>query len=258
VVHEAAAIGFSRDVERYHRGRPTYHPGLARRVVDRYGHGIMVELGAGTGIFTRQLIKLGQSVIAVEPVVSMRSLLADVVPEADIRIGAAENIPVDTGAAHSVVASQSFHWVDYRKALDEIHRVLRPSGHLVTVWNVRDDSVEWVAALNELLEPYAGTSPRYRDMGWRRAINSDARFGSVDEWRIANPIPTTPEGVVDRALSSSFIAALTRDKQDAVADQVRELVGPLGDSFEFPYLSQLQAWRKVEIDDALEHDDGAS
>jgi SAM-dependent methyltransferase len=255
VVHEAATVGFSRDVERYQRGRPTYHPSLARRVVDRYGHGMMVELGAGTGILTRQLIDLGQPVIAVEPVVTMRTLLAEAVPEADIRIGAAENIPVDGGTAHTVVASQSFHWFDFRPALDEIHRVLHPGGHLVTTWNVRDESVAWVAALTELLDHHAGTAPRYRDMAWRRAINSDARFGSVDEWRVANPFPTTVEGVVDRALSTSFIAALTPDKQAAVAEQVRELVTPLGETFEFPYVSQLQAWRRVEPDAAASLDD---
>ena len=248
VVNEAAAVGFSRDVERYHRSRPTYHPGVARRVVDRYGHGKVAELGAGTGIFTRQLVDLGQSVIAIEPVVSMRALLSDAVPEADIRIGSAESIPLDDDAAHTVVASQSFHWFDYRPALDEIHRVLRPGGHLVTVWNVRDESVDWVAACTEVLDRHAGPTPRYRDMGWRRAINSDARFGSVDEWRIANPFPTTVEGVVDRTLSTSFIAALTPDKQQLVAGQIRAIVAPLGLSFDYPYISQLQAWRSI-VDD---------
>jgi SAM-dependent methyltransferase len=175
----------------------------------------------------------------------MRTLLADAVPEAEVRIGAAESIPMNDETVHTVVASQSFHWFDYRPALDEIHRVLRPGGHLVTVWNARDETVDWVAAFTEVLEPFVGPTPRYRDMSWRRAINSDARFGSVDEWRIANPFPTTAEGVVDRALSTSYIAALTPDRREAVASQIRDLVAPLGDAFDFPYVSQLQAWRKV-------------
>lgn len=246
MVNEAAATGFSRDVERYHRSRPTYHPDLARRVVERYGNGTLVELGAGTGLFTRQLIDLGQHVIAVEPVVSMRAVLSEHVPEADVRIGSAESIPVDTGTASTVVASQSFHWFDYRPALDEIHRVLKPGGHLVTVWNVRDDSVEWVAACSEILDRHAGSTPRYRDMSWRRAINSDTRFGSIDEWRIPNPVPTDVERAIERYLSTSFIAVLTPDKQDEVAGELRAVIEPLGPAFDFPYVSQLQAWRAVE------------
>lgn len=245
MVHEAATTGFARDPERYHRSRPTYHPGVARRVVDRYGQGVLVELGAGTGIFTRQLVDLGRHVIAVEPVVTMRTKLAEAVPEAEVRIGSAESIPLEAEGANTVIASQSFHWFDYRPALDEIHRVLRPGGHLVTVWNVRDESVDWVAAITEVTDRFAGAAPRYRDMAWRRAINSDARFGSIDEWRVPNPFPTTAEGVVDRVLSTSFIALLTPDKQEAVAEQIREIIAPLGDELEYPYISYLQAWRKV-------------
>lgn len=246
LVHEAAATGYARNVAAYGRGRPLYHPALGRRVADRYGGGTILELGAGTGIFTRQLVDLGQRVVAVEPVVSMRTALSEAVPEADVRLGSAEEIPMEDDEADTVVASQSFHWFRYRDALDEIHRVLRPRGHLLTVWNVRDDSVDWVAACTKVLDGYAGDSPRHHDMGWRRAINSDARFGSIDEWRIDNPVPTTPEGVVDRMLSTSFVGGLPDHLQLEVAKEIRAIVGPLGPEFDFPYTSQLQAWRAAD------------
>ena len=245
LVHEAANSGYSRNASVYNSGRPTYHPDLARRVVDRYGSGVVVELGAGTGIFTRQIVDLGASVIAIEPVVSMRSALAEAVPEADVRLGAAEDIPMDDNSADTIVASQSFHWFNYREALDEIHRVIKPGGHLLTVWNVRDESVDWVASYTKIVDTYVGDTPRHRNMGWRRAINSDARFGSIDEWRIDNPMSTTVDGVVNRALSTSFIGALPDSVQAEVADEVRSLVEPLGDKFDYPYISQLQAWRAL-------------
>lgn len=249
LVHEAATAGYSRNPDRYDRGRPTYHPELAERVVERYGKGTIVELGAGTGLFTRQLIDLDASVIAIEPLVSMRTALAEAVPDADVRLGAAEEIPLDDDSADTIVASQSFHWFRYRDALDEIHRVIRPGGHLVTVWNVRDESVEWVAACTKVLDAFAGETPRHRDMGWRRAINSDVRFGSIDEWRIDNPQPTSPEGVVDRVLSTSFVGALTEDVQEEVAADIRAIVEPLGPEFDYPYTSQLQAWRALIPDE---------
>ncbi|MFV0523742.1 MAG: class I SAM-dependent methyltransferase [Acidimicrobiales bacterium] len=248
MVNQTAATGFSANADTYHRGRPTYHPSLVRRVVDRYGSGTVVELGAGTGIFTRQVMELGASLIAVEPVLAMRTALLEALPDADVRVGAAENIPLDDGTVDSVIAAQAFHWFDHRAALDEIHRVLKTGGHLVTVWNVRDETVPWVATLTKVVDRYAGDTPRYRDMAWRRAINSDARFGSIDEWRMANPIVVGPDDVVNRILSTSFISTLPEDKQAEVEQETRDIVADLGDEFEFPYVSQLQAWRALGVD----------
>ncbi len=237
-----------RECRGFRSGRGWSHrqSALADRVAERYGEGTIVELGAGTGIFTRQIIDLGLSVIAVEPLVSMRSALSAAVPEADVRLGSAEDIPLDDHTADTIIASQSFHWFEYRKALDEIHRVLRPGGHLLTVWNVRDESVDWVDQCAKAIDGHAGDIPRHRDMGWRRAINSDIRFGSIDEWRIDNPLPTTVEGVVDRALSTSFVSALPEARQLEVAEQIRAIVAHLGPSFDYPYTSQLQAWRAAK------------
>ena len=159
---------------------------------------------------------------------------------------------MNDSSTDTVIASQSFHWFDYRKALDEIYRVLRLGGHLVTVWNVKDESVDWVAECSEVLDRHAGSTPRHRDMGWRRAINSDSRFGAIDEWRIDNPFPTDADGIIDRVLSTSFIAALPRDRQAEVGGEIRRIVEPLGEPLYFPYVSQLQAWRAIEPPDRVE------
>jgi len=246
LVHETAAIGYARDTDRYHRGRPSYHPEIIERVASRYGQNGVVELGAGTGILTRQLIDLGVPVIALEPVISMRTTLSGTVPEADVRVGSAENIPLPDNSVDTIIAGQAFHWFDPPAALDEIVRVLRPEGHLVTVWNVRDESIRWVAEYSKVIEQYAVNAPRYRDMNWRRAINADHRLGPVDEARVANPQVISAHGVIDRVLSTSFIAALAPDRQQDVVNQVRRIVAPLGPTFELPYISQLQAWRLPE------------
>ncbi len=244
LVHEAASVGFSRNIDRYQRGRPTYHPETAKRVAERYA-GLIVELGAGSGIFTRQLVDEGLEVVALEPVVAMRTALAANVPEADVRVGTAEHIPIHDNSVDTVVAAQSFHWFDHGPALDEIQRILRPDGHLVTVWNVRDESVPWVAEFGSIIEEHAGDTPRHRSMRWRQAIRADERFAPIDEWRIPNPMLTTVDGVVDRALSTSFIASLPDDVMNEVADRIRGAIAPLGTDIEFPYRSCLQAWRNV-------------
>ncbi len=39
--------------------------------------------------------------------------------------------------------------------------MLVPGGMLGLIWNVRDLSVGWVAALTRIMEPYEGVAPRY-------------------------------------------------------------------------------------------------
>jgi hypothetical protein len=60
---------------------------------------------------------------------------------------------------------------------------------------------------------------------------------------VANPQTTTADGVVERALSTSFIARIGPVDQARVATRLRDIVAPLGAEFEFPYRSELQVWR---------------
>lgn len=246
MVHEAAAEGFERNAETYQRARPTYHPDLIDRFVDRYGADDVVEIGAGTGIFTEQITGRGVTVTAVEPAAAMGQQLRDRLPDVDVRVGTAEDLPVENASADAVVVAQAFHWFDYEAALAEIHRVLRPGGHLVTVWNVKGPGEAWVERFNEIVGHYAGDTPRHRTMRWRHAIDDDERFEPVDDWGVDNPQPTTREGIVARALSTSFIAALPEPEQRQVAGDVGQVLAPFGDILDFPYRSELQAWRRTE------------
>lgn len=252
-VHSAAGSGYSAEADTYRRVRPSYHPDLIARFADRYSAGRVVEIGAGTGIFTAAIVGAivgaGTRVLAVEPVAAMRAHLeklpiddAGRVPPS-VAAGTAESIPTGDGSADTVVAAQAFHWFDHGPALDEIARVLRPGGHLVTAWNVRDLGTPWVAEVTAIMEPFAAGTPRHHSMIWRRAIDDDPRFEPVDDWSTPNPVPTSAEGVVGRTLSTSFIAALDDDRQAAVIDAVRAVVEPLGPDFDYPYVSELQAWR---------------
>ena len=56
-------------------------------------------------------------------------------------------------------------------------------------------------------------------------------FGPVREWRFPNGHSGAPEQViVDRALSTSFIAALSPAEQERIAAEVRELIATSADS----------------------------
>ena len=73
-VHPIATGGYSRSADSYVRGRPDYPPASLDWLRDDVGLGpgkAVLELGAGTGKFTRLLMETGAVVTAVEPVGAM-------------------------------------------------------------------------------------------------------------------------------------------------------------------------------------------
>jgi SAM-dependent methyltransferase len=226
-MHEAAAKGFAREAQAYARGRPEYPVALDQWLRDDLKLDetrTVVDLGAGTGKFTRRLLATGANIIAVEPVQEMLAQLTQIVPTVAARSGTAENIPVNNGAVDAVVCAQSFHWFATKAALKEIHRVLRPGGSFGLVWNVRDESLDWAAAMTAIMAPYEGDSPRYRSGQWRQLFPAEG-FGPLREKHFRNDHTGAPEQViVDRVLSTSFIAALERPQQHIVAARLRDLI----------------------------------
>lgn len=246
MVHDAAARGFDREASTYQRARPSYHPDLVARFVERHGYGEVLEVGAGTGIFTRQIAQRGVRVLAVEPVGGMRQELINALPTVDVREGTAEALPVESNSFDTVVVAQSFHWFDYGAALDEIHRVLRAGGHLVTVWNVKDGDAHWFEGYMEIVDRYADDTPRHADMRWRAAIDGDRRYELIDDWRVDHPLLVDKAGVIERALSTSFIAALPDEARDEVVADLLRVLETVDEPIEFPYRAELQAWRTTE------------
>ncbi len=129
-VHPTAR-GFELAAEVYERARPDYPDNALDFIVESLGLSSgdrVVDLGAGTGKFARQLVAHGLRVTAVEPVREMRAILEAVVPQATAVEGTAEAIPLEDETADGVTAAQAFHWFERRRALPEIYRVLRRGG----------------------------------------------------------------------------------------------------------------------------------
>jgi len=135
-----------------------------------------------------------------------------------------------------------------RKRRGEILRVLKVDGALALIWNVRDDRVRWVAAFSRIMDTYAGNTPRQSSGKWR-IIFDDARFRHLASrsYPFSQPMPAT--GIVDRALSTSFVAVLPEDEQNIVRAKVKGIIerDPLlsdRDVIEFPYVTELHLFGK--------------
>ena len=226
-LHPVAAVGFGRAADAYERGRPGFPREAVELVVDRLelrpGRSVM-DLAAGTGKFTAELAPTGARVIAVEPVAAMRTSLAAALPSVSTIGGVAEAIPLADASVDAATAAQAFHWFEPDAAIAELHRVLRPDAGLALVWNVRDETVPLQASLTELMEPHRAGTPAHRGDAWRAVFDASDRFTSLERSSFRYEQRTTPQGVVDRVLSVSFIAALEPAEQGLVVERVRALV----------------------------------
>lgn len=226
-VHPAAARGFGQGADTYVRGRPGFPPAALDWLRDDLGlHAgkMAVELGAGTGKFTKLLVETAATIVAIEPVAAMRERLVRDLPGVTALDGLAQRIPLPDASADAVVCAQAFHWFATAESLAEIHRVLKPGGPLGLIWNVRDQSTGWVAELTRIMTPYEGDAPRYDHGEWRQVFPATG-FGPLSERSFPHRHVGSPEQViVERVASVSFIAALEENSRSAVLDEVRALI----------------------------------
>ncbi|MBI1778606.1 MAG: class I SAM-dependent methyltransferase [Proteobacteria bacterium] len=103
-----------------------------------------VDVGAGTGIWTRMLAAAGfRSIIAVEPNAAMRAAgtasSAGTAAARSIawREGSGEATGLADASADLLTMASSFHWVDFARGTAEFRRVLRTGGWCCALWNPR-------------------------------------------------------------------------------------------------------------------------
>lgn len=226
-VHDAAQTGYSSQARTYTQGRPTYPEALSswlreKLVIEQRTP--VLDLGAGTGKFTALLAPLSDRLIAVEPVEAMRREFAESLPDLEVLAGTAQAIPLPAANVDVVVCAQAFHWFADAQALAEIHRVLSPGGRLGLVWNVRDESVDWVAAITRIITPYEGDAPRFHKGQWRDAFDGSG-FSAPELSCFEHSHVGPPETVImNRILSVSFIASLSPADKAEVTAQLSELI----------------------------------
>jgi SAM-dependent methyltransferase len=227
------ARSFGAAANEYERARPSY-PDAAVDWLVPAGARTVLDLGAGTGKFTRALVSRGLDVVAVEPLDEMREILQRQLPDVRALAGTAESIPLEDASVDAVTLAQAWHWVDQPRALPEVARVLRPGGALCLIWNRRDDSVDWMRRLSDVM---GSSDAELMDMD---QLSIGAPFGPTETFNVPWQRPMDLELLLEMVRSRSYFITAEDSRKERYLMDVRALVESDpelsgGESFQMPY-----------------------
>ena len=226
---ETRRLSFGSVATDYDRYRPPPPPQALDWLIPP-GAQAVLDLAAGTGVVTRELIGRAARVFAVEPDERMRAVLAASGPEAEVLAGRGEDIPLPAASVDAVVISAAWHWLDPVRAVPEITRVLRPGGRLGVIWISRDMRVPWVAEFNAFArESREADRPEGRhggglgDQRRRRQIEfpPGTPLSPPEELMVEFSVPMTKDQLVGLLGTYSGIITLEADRRAEFSRRVR-------------------------------------
>jgi SAM-dependent methyltransferase len=153
---------FTEKVADYVASRPDYPATLfqtLKQISPPCENALVADIGAGTGLLTRDLLKNGYRVVAVEPNPAMRQAADSLLGNTDgyrSVDGCAESMPLSAGSVQLITAAQAFHWFEADRARTEFLRVLTAQGNVALVWNdwVPTDPVR--VAFDQISQEFGG------------------------------------------------------------------------------------------------------
>lgn len=217
-------LSFGNVAETYDRVRPPYSRVLLDRaevVLELDAQARVLDLGAGTGRVTRELVRRFEHVVAVEPDERMRALHGEAVA------GSAEAIPLEGASVDAVFVGEAFHWFDPEVAIPEIARVLRPRGGLAILWTHWWETEPPLPdqALGLLRESW-DRSQSQRRPPWRGAFDGSP-FEPLQVEHDTDEITVDADELLTLYSTTSALASLPPNEREALYDRVRPLLaGP--------------------------------
>lgn len=146
-------LAFDTDqAELYHHIRPGYQADILPFLTAQQP-GLAVEFGAGTGLFTEQLLAGGWDTVAVDPAANMLRVLAEHHPEVTTVVSSVEDLDTSPWrcSADLVVAAQSWHWIDSVHGSQKVAELLKHNGVFAVVHHQIDTSIDWVLRLCRIM-----------------------------------------------------------------------------------------------------------
>lgn len=234
---DAAATGYA-------KSRPTYPESAVAFLLGDHVDDVL-DLGAGSGALTRLLHERTASVVAGEPSHNLLRELRRSSPETASAAARAELLPFHDASFDVVTVATAFHWFDPARALPEIARVLRSSGHLGLVWNTRSVTTAWESELDLLLR---SAQPSSLQGDWATdaisALTSHPLFTEPTYAEFAHTQQLGRATFIELVASRSYVIALETPIRAELLDRVATLFDASADTSGYVQMSyRARCWR---------------
>lgn len=223
-LNQTSTTRFSDRVDDYVKYRPEYPQQLIillQKNVFLNNDSIIADIGAGTGISTKLFLENGWKVYAVEPNTPMREA-------AELSFTGYKNYKsIDGSAEHTtlpehsidvVFSAQAFHWFELSKTKIELNRILKTSGHIVLVWNLRSEKNDFQRDYEKLLKRL----PEYSDATQKNITDVIIEdFFSpriMHKEYLKNAQQLSLEGLKGRTRSSSYVPKSGDDYENLISE----------------------------------------
>ena len=158
------AESFGLDPERYDRTRPRYPQAMVEAIIASSPGRDVLDVGIGTGVAARAFRAAGCRVLGVDPDPRM----ADFARQSGLEVEVAKFETWDPKGRRfaTVIAGQTWHWVDPVAGTAKAGEVLQPEGRLAVFWNVFQPEPDlreaFTAVYRRVLPdlPFFGGTPR--------------------------------------------------------------------------------------------------
>lgn len=221
---------FNSRVIDYKKYRPTYPKEVFEFIrfnTQKDNFENIADIGSGTGISSRQLIKeYNCNVFGVEPNIFMR-LEAENYLNNNLQFisvaGTAESTMLQTNSIDLITVFQAFHWFNVAECKYEFSRILKPPKEVALIWNNRiTNSSFFLRKYEELLMTY----PEYVNIKAKYADQETIRYffnGKYIYEEFYNEQRFDFDGLKGRFFSSSYTPEKGSGEYQAAYDKLRKV-----------------------------------
>ena len=240
--------------EKYAKDYARYRPGYPSNLIDHLINSLKInnssrilDLACGTGKLSESLgDNISPSIVSAD-----RSLVLLNQNKSPSRLNTiAEILPFKDRSFEAVLIAQAFHWFDFAKALDEIHRILRDGGGFAIIWYRRIRPLEGhrLEMDNLLKAIYPAFKIVFMDYDWADIIKKHRGFTQINEFETVHTWDYSRDDYLKLQRSKSYVGdALSQKQLDNFMQKYGEILdqkfpeGIVKETLEYFYVSALKA-----------------